>query len=120
MYPWTVTMRAYNGNTFTVSVNATTAAEARTQAEAWCEANDTFVSAELAVDGPALGLTCGEPTAFYEPPDDLTYTVFDPHDPTFGPIMGAIQSGNFEAARDRLDALTSSPRRPMTRPDDLT
>lgn len=43
---------------------------------------------------------------YYDPPDNLPGTVFDPWDETFGPIMSAIQSGNFEEARDLLDKLT--------------
>jgi hypothetical protein len=39
---------------------------------------------------------------YYDPPEDLAYTVFDPCDETFGPIMRAIQTGNFESARDLL------------------
>lgn len=43
---------------------------------------------------------------YYEPPTDHPVgTVFDPEDETFGPIMAAIQRGDFEVARDALDAL---------------
>src|SRR4051812_4275135 len=34
----------------------------------------------------------------YEPPDTLAGTVFDPADETFGPIMAALQAGEFETA----------------------
>lgn len=37
---------------------------------------------------------------FYEHPDHPEGTVFDKYDPTFGPIMAALQAGEFdEAAR---------------------
>jgi hypothetical protein len=41
----------------------------------------------------------------YHPPEDLTDTVFDPHDDTFGPIMAAIQSGDFARAARLLHRL---------------
>jgi len=43
----------------------------------------------------------------YTPPEFVTGTVFDPEDATFGPIMAAIQAGDFEVARDKLDMLAS-------------
>lgn len=42
---------------------------------------------------------------FYDPPDDRAGTVFDPYDETFGPIMAAIQAGDFEEAIVRLNRL---------------
>lgn len=40
---------------------------------------------------------------FYEPPEALADTVFDPYDETFGPIMAKIKRGEFvDAARDLL------------------
>lgn len=36
-------------------------------------------------------------TKFYEPPD-VFEGVFDPYDETFGPIMAALQAGEFETA----------------------
>jgi len=47
-------------------------------------------------------------TRYYEPPEFVTDTVFDPTDETFGPIMAAIQRGDFERARDLLDALAAA------------
>lgn len=47
----------------------------------------------------------------YIPPEDISGTVFDPYDDTFGPIMAAIQAGDFELALDRISALTDSPTR---------
>lgn len=44
---------------------------------------------------------------FYDPPEDVSGTVFDPHDEAFGPIMAAIQAGEFEMARARIAGLTS-------------
>ncbi len=41
----------------------------------------------------------------YEPPEDRAGTVFDPTDETFGPIMAAIQAGDFEQAGLLLDRL---------------
>jgi hypothetical protein len=35
----------------------------------------------------------------YDHPEDLTGTVFDPTDDTFGPIMEAFQSGDFAKAQ---------------------
>jgi hypothetical protein len=49
--------------------------------------------------------TTTETEPYYTPPDDRAGTVFDPHDETFGPIMAAIQAGEFATARDLLDAL---------------
>jgi hypothetical protein len=42
----------------------------------------------------------------YEPPEDLSNTVFDPSSDTFGPIMAAIQNGDFEKAQELLARLT--------------
>lgn len=44
---------------------------------------------------------------YYEPPEDIGCTVFDPCDETFGPIMAAIQAGDFERARDLLANLAA-------------
>jgi hypothetical protein len=44
-------------------------------------------------------------TAHYDPPDDVTATVFDPSDDTFGPIMAAIQAGDFADAAALLTTL---------------
>lgn len=41
----------------------------------------------------------------YEPPEDLAGTVFDPHDDTFGPIMAALQAGEFEKAAELVGFL---------------
>lgn len=35
---------------------------------------------------------------YWHPPESVVGTVFDPSDSTFGPIMQAIQSGEFEKA----------------------
>jgi hypothetical protein len=43
--------------------------------------------------------------SYYDPPDDVTATVFDPSDDTFGPIMAAIQAGDFADAAALLVAL---------------
>lgn len=43
-----------------------------------------------------IALLRGEP--FYARPEDVTSTVFDPSDTTFGPIMAALQAGDFEHA----------------------
>lgn len=40
----------------------------------------------------------------YDPPAELADTVFDPTSDTFGPIMAALQAGEFETAA----ALTAS------------
>ena len=48
---------------------------------------------------------------YYDPPYDLTGTVFDPTDETFGPIMAALQSGNFETAARLTAKLAETPRR---------
>lgn len=45
------------------------------------------------------------PAEHYEPPEDLADTVFDPHSETFGPIMAAIQAGEFGQAAGLLTAL---------------
>jgi len=45
---------------------------------------------------------------YYNVPEDLTGTVFDPSDETFGPIMADIQAGRFEEARDRLAILAET------------
>lgn len=45
---------------------------------------------------------------FYDPPEDVTGTVFDPHDKTFGPIMAAFQSGDFEQALALTKALAGA------------
>jgi hypothetical protein len=39
---------------------------------------------------------------YYEPPEDLAGTVFDPSDETFGPIMAALQAGDFEDAHTMI------------------
>lgn len=44
----------------------------------------------------------------YERPDDPVGTVFDPASPTFGPIMAAIQAGEFERAASLLAAVAPS------------
>ncbi len=44
----------------------------------------------------------------YHAPDDPAETVFDPYDDTFGPIMAAIQAGDFERAARLLTALAES------------
>jgi len=46
----------------------------------------------------------------YEPPEQTAGTVFDPTDDVFGPIMAALQSGDFERARDRLAVLIAAAR----------
>lgn len=43
---------------------------------------------------------------YYDPPEDPTDTVFDPDDDTFGPIMAAIQAGEFEKAAALLLGLS--------------
>lgn len=43
---------------------------------------------------------------YYEPPEDVAGTVFDPSDETFGPIMAALQAGEFETAASVTLALT--------------
>jgi hypothetical protein len=43
---------------------------------------------------------------YYNPPETLAGTVFDPLDPTFGPIMAAIQAGDFERAARLLAVLS--------------
>jgi len=49
-----------------------------------------------------------EPEPYYDPPDGFNPgTVFDPCDSTFGPIMAAIQAGDFEKAAARLTALAT-------------
>ena len=45
--------------------------------------------------------------SYYERPQDVTGTVFDPSDDSFGPIMRDIQAGDFETAAQRLSGLTS-------------
>lgn len=47
-----------------------------------------------------------EPATYYDPPESLAGTVFDPTSPTFGPIMAALQAGDFETAMQRLATLT--------------
>lgn len=44
-------------------------------------------------------------TRFYEPPEDVGGTVFDPCSETFGPIMAALQAGDFEVAAATLAGL---------------
>lgn len=46
------------------------------------------------------------PRRYYTPPEELAGTVFDPHDETFGPIMAALQAGDFEAAAELVATLT--------------
>lgn len=41
-------------------------------------------------------------TVHYDPPEERSGTVFDETSDAFGPIMGAIQGGDFEAAVDLL------------------
>lgn len=50
---------------------------------------------------------------YYTPPESLAGTVFDPYDETFGPIMAAIQAGEFETAHRLLGALLETPRRTL-------
>lgn len=45
---------------------------------------------------------------FYEPPEDRAGTVFDPCDETFGPIIAALQSGDFERAAELVAELPTS------------
>ena len=47
-------------------------------------------------------------TEHYEMPEVTAGTVFDPSDDTFGPIMAAIQAGEFEEAAERLTKLAES------------
>lgn len=42
---------------------------------------------------------------YYDPPDELAGTVFDPSSEVFGPIMRAIQAGDFAGAAHRLTEL---------------
>ena len=44
-------------------------------------------------------------TTYYDAPDDRAGTVFDETSPTFGPIMSAIQAGDFADAAELLRAL---------------
>jgi hypothetical protein len=44
---------------------------------------------------------------YYTPPDDKGGTVFDPNDKTFGPIMAAIQRGDFRPAAEMLEVLAA-------------
>ncbi len=46
-----------------------------------------------------------EPVVFYEPPVDVYGTVFDPTDQIFGPIMAALQNGDFEQAAELVGFL---------------
>jgi len=47
---------------------------------------------------------------FYDLPDDRADTVFDPYDETFGPIMAAIQAGDFEEAAAALYRMSAADR----------
>jgi hypothetical protein len=44
-------------------------------------------------------------------PETVCDTVFDPYSPTFGPIMAAIQEGEFERAASLLTALANPGKR---------
>ena len=44
-------------------------------------------------------------SSHYDPPDDRAGAVFDPSSPVFGPIMAAIQAGDFAGAAHRLEEL---------------
>lgn len=58
---------------------------------------------------------------FYERPDDVAGTVFDPHSPTFGPILAAFQDGEFEeAARLAQQLANRCPRRRSVDPGQTT
>lgn len=61
----------------------------------------------------------GDRPGWYDRPDDVTATVFDPADETFGPILAAIQGGEFGEAAARLNSLDLRTRiaRDETRPD---
>jgi hypothetical protein len=48
----------------------------------------------------------------YARPDDVSATVFDPEDDTFGPIMAAIQRGDFRDAATLLTQLEKGLLRP--------
>lgn len=48
---------------------------------------------------------------YYEPPEDPAGTVFDPNEPTFGPIMAALQAGEFEKAVSLILPLTAPGRK---------
>lgn len=48
-----------------------------------------------------------EPVVFYEHPVDIYGTVFDPTDTTFGPIMRALQNGDFEQAAELVGFLAA-------------
>lgn len=49
-------------------------------------------------------------TKHYEPPEDVAGTVLDPQDDTFGPIIAALQSGDFETAATLTTKLAALPK----------
>lgn len=57
------------------------------------------------VEDQATWNTTRDAVTFYDFPEDRVGTVFDETDPTFGPIMAAIQSGDFERAAAALSEL---------------
>lgn len=52
-----------------------------------------------------LGHTWPPHGRYYDFPEDVSGTVFDPDDPTFGPILAALQTGRFEMAEKLIRRL---------------
>jgi hypothetical protein len=105
--PFSVDLQASNGAVSTFRASALSPEEAGAEVLAhalYAEGYDPADGWQVLSVSPLTPDAAPEKdeSSFYEEPEDVSGTVFDPTDTTFGPIIAALQAGEFEDARELL------------------